>query len=462
MKSINHFKTTTNQFLELYPASSFALCGIIFSLIPLKFALFLLPLLLSKILYKYILFGFIFSFHSLTLPIDLPNESALIRGTFIPKKTVNFPNFFKNQKGIFGTFKTTHQTYKLVLFTDNQTRLIEHPCELFLEVEKGETLPKTSFKIIKVFPQKFSLFLFRQKISKYLNHHFYSQEFEESSSLLYALFTGDLDHKLLKVKFSSFGLAHILALSGFHLNLLSWLCFSCLKPFTNEQIARFFSMFMLLIYFVYIGPSCSITRAFSMALCGFIHSFFSIKTKPLHTFCLSLIITTFICQKDLLEPSFSLTFLATLSLICFSAFWKKVILFIQNAKTHWENFVYSWLKFFSMQLFVFLFTLPACLYHFHQVQSISLFYNLFFPAIISCFMICGCFFAFIKVFANAFGHRLLEKAYFLFDYALKSIESPHLAKGVIIQSYLPCYLYIFTILCQILIVFELFKKNKVI
>lgn len=462
MISINHFKTTTNQFLKLYPAASFALCGIIFSLIPLKFALFFLPLLILKRLFKYIIFGFVFSIHSLTLPIDLPNESKVFSGTFIPQKIINFPNFFKNQKGITGTFKTTDQTYKLTLFTDDQNRFIEHPCELFLETSKGEIFPKTHFKIIKVFPQKFSLFLLRQKISRYLNHHFYSQGFEESSSLLYALFTGDLDHKLLKVKFSSFGLAHILALSGFHLNLLSWLCFSCLKPFTTEQIARFFSMFVLLIYFLYIGPSCSITRAFSMALCGFIHMFFSIKTKPLHTFCLSLIITTFICQNELKQPSFSLTFLATLSLICFSAFWQKVILFINNAKTYWETLVYSWLKFFSMQLLVIVFTLPACLYHFHQVQSIALFYNLFFPAIVSCFMICGCICALIKVFANVLGHWLLEKAYFLFDYALKSIESPHLAKGVTIKSYLPCSLYIFTILCQILIVFELFKKNKVI
>jgi ComEC/Rec2-related protein len=460
--SINHFKTTTKHFLALYPASGFALCGIIFSLISLKFALVLSPLLCFKNFRKYILIGYLFALRTFFLPEDIPNQDMTLKGQFYPQKTKSIPTYFHGYSGIMGIFKTDSKKYQITIFDKEKVDTVKKPCFLFIDLQKGETFPKTLIKKTEDLNHRFNLFSIREKISSCLFKHFFSEKHEESSKLIYALLTGSLDHKLLKVKFSSFGLAHILALSGFHLSLLSGFCYFMLKFFISDEKAKFFSVVMLLFYFVYIGPACSITRAFSSSMLAYIHLFFSYKTKPLHTFSLSLLATTFICQKELITPGFALTFLATLALISFNKFWKRLLLVIPMVSSLWEKFIYAWLKLFCLQLFIFIFTLPACLYHFKQAFGISVFYNLFFPALVSLFMVSSCLFGLIKTLNLTLGNWLLEKSYLYFDLNLKLLESPNLAKGFIITWDLPVFLFITSLLCQITFVFHLFKKNKVI
>lgn len=459
---INHCQINTKKFFTLYPASGYALCGIIFSLIPPLVALFFLPLLFIKKGRSFVFFGYLFTLRALLSPQELPNETITLQGHFYPQKTIMSPSYFKTYEGIDGYFTTKDKTYRITLFdTDNKPDIVS-PCQLILEVKKGENCPKIVIKNQLSSHKKYSLFLFRKKISELLFHHFFSHKYEESSKLFYALITGSLDHKLLKVKFSTFGLAHILALSGFHLSLLSGFCLFLLRPFVGEQKAKFCSMLLLMFYFIYVGPMCSITRAFTMAFLGYIHSFFSLQTKPLHTFSVSVIATTFICQNQLYWPGFALTFLATLALICFNHLWQQILLFLPNAVSYWEKFIYALLKLFSLQLFVFIFTLPACLYHFHKALSISLFYNLFFPALVSIFMIFSCVFGLIKCVYCPLGHTLLEKNYLCFDYALKCLESPHLSQGFVLNYSLPTLWFLFSLLCQIWFIFHTFKKNKMI
>lgn len=457
---IKHCHLRAKHFFLLYPASGYALCGIIFSFIPPLIACIFLPLVFIKKTRAFVLFGYVFTLHTLILPHKLPHENLTVQGRFYPQKTIAFPSYIKTYEGIEGVLKTKDKTYQIVLF--DKSDHITSPCELTCEIKKGDDFPKIVLKNFKPSSSSYSLFLLRKKISHLLFNHFFSKNHEESSKLLYALLTGALDHKLLKVKFSTFGLAHILALSGFHLNLLSGFCVLLLKPFIGHQKAKFCSMLILLFYFVYVGPICSITRAFTMAFLGYIHSFFSLTTKPLHTFSLSLIATTFICQHQLSSPSFALSFLATLALICSNHLWQKMILLIPSASNYWEKFIYQWLKLFYLQLFVFLFTLPACLYYFHKALSISLFYNLFFPTLVSIFMILSCFFGLIKACYCSLGHLLLEKNYLCFDYILKCLESPHLSQGFVISYPFSTFLFIATLVCQIYLIFHAFKKNRMI
>lgn len=463
MISINHFKITTKDFCTLYPAFGYALSGIIFSLASLKIAcIFVLFSFLNKTFFKYALFGFLFSLNGLNIPQKLPNQTMTLKGVFYPEKTVFLPNYFKTHEMILGTLKTKDKKYQLSLFIENKDTQILGPAEILVNIEEETAEPKTKITILKNNKKKWSLFGFRQSISSYLYHHLYSEKYEESSKLLYALLTGSLDHKLLKVKFSTFGLAHILALSGFHLSLLSGFCYYFLKPFTTHEIAKFCSMLVLAFYFLYVGPACSITRAFSMSLLGYIHSFFSLKTKPFHTFCLSLIATTLICQQELLQPSFILTFSATLALICFNPVWQKTISILPENLTLWEKFIFSWLKLFCLQLFIFIFTLPSCLFHFKKALSISIFYNLFFPTLISIFMILGSCLALLKSLFDLLGNYLIEKTYLYFDYCLKALESPYLSKGIIIDHPLESWSLFLSLIGQFLLVFHLFKKNRMI
>jgi competence protein ComEC len=97
-----------------------------------------------------------------------------------------------------------------------------------------------------------------------------------------ALFTATPLSKNLQSTFSTLGVSHLLAISGFHLGVLSALLFFLLKypyktlqdryfPYRNSKLDIFITIAsILLIYLLFLESPASLLRAFGMLIVGFI------------------------------------------------------------------------------------------------------------------------------------------------------------------------------------------------
>jgi len=118
----------------------------------------------------------------------------------------------------------------------------------------------------------------KQKINNYLT----SIHSDKNISTIYkALYTATPLTNNLQSSFSTLGISHILAISGFHLGVLSFLLFFILKhpykflqnryfPYRNFKTDLFLMVaFLLLIYLLFLDSPASLLRAFSMLVIGF-------------------------------------------------------------------------------------------------------------------------------------------------------------------------------------------------
>ena len=117
-----------------------------------------------------------------------------------------------------------------------------------------------------------------------------SQHQDENSSVLYrALFIADSVNLAWRNFSNATGIAHIIAISGFHLGVLSFVLFLCLAPIYYFFQKRFFPyrngyydlsiviLFLMFLYLVLLEFQPSFFRAFLMALGGFFLYFSGLK-----------------------------------------------------------------------------------------------------------------------------------------------------------------------------------------
>ncbi|MDA7816983.1 ComEC/Rec2 family competence protein [Sulfurimonas sp.] len=120
-------------------------------------------------------------------------------------------------------------------------------------------------------------------VKSILNQHISSQHADKNiSSLYYALYTAKPLHLDLQTTFSNLGISHLIAISGFHLGVLSALLFFLLRPlyrffqnryfpFRNANIDLFIIVSsVLLTYLLFLDSPPSLLRAFGMLVIGFI------------------------------------------------------------------------------------------------------------------------------------------------------------------------------------------------
>jgi len=130
-------------------------------------------------------------------------------------------------------------------------------------------------KILHIYPD--------ESLKTKLNHFIDIQHKNKDISLLYqALFTAKTLPFELQTLFSSLGVSHLIAISGFHLGVLSAVLFFLLKypykffqkryfPYRSFKIDSFFIIiFVLLSYLIFLDAPPSLLRAFIMLIIGFI------------------------------------------------------------------------------------------------------------------------------------------------------------------------------------------------
>jgi len=136
-----------------------------------------------------------------------------------------------------------------------------------------------------------------------LNSFIASQHQDKNISLLYqALFTAKQLPRELQTLFSNLGISHLIAISGFHLGVLSGVLFFLFKfpytflqdryfPYRSSKIDSFiFISTVLLLYLLFLDSPPSLLRAFVMLLIGFFLYDRGIKVISMQTLLLTVIL----------------------------------------------------------------------------------------------------------------------------------------------------------------------------
>ncbi len=211
------------------------------------------------------------------------------------------------------------------------------------------------------------------------------------SNYLVSLVTGTISDEFIKQRFLSCGLLHTLAISGFH---FSWIIFLLSIPLClllPKRIALVMLLFLGWCYFLFIGPSSSISRAWVAVSIYLLTILFSSVPLSLNALGASGIISIILNPYCVYTLSFALSYLATFSVICLNGLATGLTNYLspRRRKITLDNFpfvdrcVYRVLRLFLLSFFlsclVQITLLPIFFLSFPFFSAWGIFYNVFFP-----------------------------------------------------------------------------------
>lgn len=229
---------------------------------------------------------------------------------------------------------------------------------------------------------------------------------------LAGLATGEMNVSWVKEEFSRFGLQHLLAISGFHFAMLAGLLSFLLRLLFPRKIQAILLLVFLAIYFTFLGFNASVVRAWIMSSLVILSDIFEKQSTPLNNLGIAIIGILFIDPSLLNTVGFQLSFFITASILLGhqpASRW--LDLWISKRRLNqviemdgWNQHGYLILTLFkqvlALTIAVNLVALPMTLYLFQQFPVIGLFYNLFFPFLVSISLVLlflGAFLSFIPL-----------------------------------------------------------------
>lgn len=227
--------------------------------------------------------------------------------------------------------------------------------------------------------------------------HYLKQRMPESrsSDFLAGLLTGDFEDKLVQKELGRFGLQHIMAISGFHFSLVAAMIASLVKRWTRPKIVGGILVFTLSCYFIFLGLTPSVLRAFIMILIGSLGCFSRGGASGTNSLGAAVLIAVMINPLIVLQIGFQFSALTTLAILMGSKFFKELIspCFPQlkpeeaRALPFWDRHLLIVLLLFrdgvALGGAVNACALPLSLYYFGAFPLFSLLYNLVFPFLVA-------------------------------------------------------------------------------
>ncbi|MEO0608555.1 MAG: ComEC/Rec2 family competence protein, partial [Pseudomonadota bacterium] len=188
------------------------------------------------------------------------------------------------------------------------------------------------------------------------------------------------------------GLAHLLAISGLHMGIVSriislfvWRSLALIEPIAMrvpvKKPAAAIALFACGVYLIMSGASVSTQRAYIMALVFFGAVLLDRTALTQRSLAIAMILIILIAPWSVLTPGFQMSFAATAALIATYEAWRRRRV-IQSRGTGPRAIF--WLKSLAVTSLVSsLATLPFALFHFNRIAGLGIFANLLAMPIIS-------------------------------------------------------------------------------
>lgn len=228
----------------------------------------------------------------------------------------------------------------------------------------------------------------KEKVKAYILKHIKKQR---AAAFLSGMATGQLDDSVMMMQFSELGISHIMAISGLHFALITLALHFFLRLFLPAKIESVFLIALLLIYFLFIGDSPSVQRAWTAATVFLLGNLLEKRSRPLNSLGVALIATIILSPLAPCSLGFQLSFLATGGiLLLYQPVDRLLRLWIPSLplqtllqRSFLQQHAYIARSLFrdalALTLAVHLALLPLLLHYFQTFSLNGLLYNLFFP-----------------------------------------------------------------------------------
>ena len=227
------------------------------------------------------------------------------------------------------------------------------------EIMNSIVIIKTNhIKIIK--KNKNILYKMKQLIKNNINNKPYLSTFLLGDKSL-------IEYKVI-YSYQENGISHLFAISGMHITLLSSILEKILKKRIGEEKTFYMITTVLLGYLFLVGLSPSILRGVLFYIFFRINQIYYFYIKKENIFLIIISISLMVNPNYLWEVGFQYSYLISFSLLRLT----------EQLKS--KNYVISLLK---TSIASFLVSIPISLYHFSQINLLSIFYNLFYVPYVS-------------------------------------------------------------------------------
>lgn len=216
-----------------------------------------------------------------------------------------------------------------------------------------------------------------------------------SAAFLGGLATGEFESRIFSFEFGRFGLQHIMAISGFHFCVIAGILSIFLRFVLSRKRGSAILILLLSSYFLFLGCSPSIMRAWIAILIGLGSHLIEKRASAINSLGVALLVILLLDPLACLNIGFQFSFLTTAAILLlysgcskiFERFLTKRPLSQLVEMNLWNQHGYYIFALFrqgvALGLAVNLVAMPVTLYYFQKFPWMSLLYNLFFPMLVS-------------------------------------------------------------------------------
>lgn len=270
------------------------------------------------------------------------------------------------------------------------SKLPTDPDEVTYALAKGFLLygSTTSQNIIYHWQKPNPIAKFQRQVQNFLYSKLLYLFPNENLTLFSALLLGNRKHlpDELNKKFSLAGVAHLLALSGFHLGIIFMIVNFVFIPVRNQWLKFLLVSLSLLLYLFAVGSPPSATRATIMVLVFFFVSQFDRRSEIVNILAFILIIILIFSPKMVFSPGFQMSYLSVFSIVLFNQRFSK---FFQKIISHSSIILRYILSILSVTISVQILLTPLFAYYFGFFSLASFFINILVLPIFSLGIIYG-------------------------------------------------------------------------
>lgn len=219
------------------------------------------------------------------------------------------------------------------------------------------------------------------------------------ASFLSGIATGQFNNTQLAYELNRFGLQHLMAISGLHFSIIAMILGFLLSICMPQRIAALTVIILLSAYFIFLGPSPSVLRAWVAITFALLGTLMGRGSQGLNSLGMGLLLIIVWDPLMIESIGFQFSFGITASILLWFPICDGLMqkLFRKRALHEivelgpFEHFGYYFLSLIrqalSLTIAVNLAALPLTLFYFHKFPMMGLIYNLFFPFMVSISML---------------------------------------------------------------------------